>query len=164
MLKFRHLTQIFILLLLASFLGACASNYKPVPAGDKLLWSSDDNRPGWTVTPPDVDAGESHVFVGQSLLHGTERAARTNAEVDASAQAASFLSRQVKRQYTQNSSGGTVEKGIQNLNVDVQDQVELSADQIMDKLSVEEWYLEHWQQGKEKLWKAFVRVRLPKSI
>lgn len=150
-------------LVLATLLSACSSTYKPAPIGDELVWRSDSSRPGWTVDAPAVDRGEFYAFMGQSLYHSTERAARTNAEVDAAAQAASFLSRDLQRNYEQLSTGGTVESGVQDVAVTTTDSVKMSSDMVLTKLSHEGIYLEQWRKGNVMLWKAYVKMHLPKS-
>ena len=151
------------LALIALVMGGCAKTYKPMPIGDELVWTSDDKRPGWTVDTPEPDDGKSFVFVGQSLYHGTERAARTNAQVDASSQAATYLAHELKRSYTQTSTGGTSEDQIQNLGVNINETFELTADQVLAKMEFEDWYIEQWRKGTDTFFKVYVRARLPKS-
>ena len=153
-----------IMIILAAFvMGGCANNYPPTPIGDELIWKSNDNRPGWTVDTPKPDQGDEYVFVGQSLYHGTERAARTNAQVDASSQAATYLLHELKRNYTQTSTGGAAEGTTTNLDVNINETVELTADQVLAKMEVESWYIEMWRKGTDNFFKVFVKTKLPKA-
>lgn len=157
------LTTLILIVLVALFMGGCATTYKPIPIGDELVWTSDDKRPGWSVDTPEVDDGDYLVFVGQSLYHGTERAARNNAQVDASRQAATYLAHQLKRNYIETATGTAAENQTQNLDVTINETVELTADQVLSKLEVEDWYIEQWRKGGETFFKVFVKTKLPKA-
>lgn len=159
----KKLLTLLSLLALALIMGGCAKTYVPAPIGDELIWSSAKDRPAWTVDAPDPNSGDKLVFVGQSLYHGTERAARTNAEVDASSKAATFLSHQLKRNYLQTSDGTAQDGQVHNLEVNINETVELSADQVLAKMTAEDWYLEMWRKGGQTFWKAYVKTRLPKG-
>jgi hypothetical protein len=154
-----HLT----LLAFALLLSACASNFKPAPIGDELIWSSHSKRPGWTVKSPDVDQGNAYVFVGQSLYHSTERAARTNAEVNAATQASTYLLQEVSRTYNQETAGSAAESQVMNNQVKVLETVTLTSDQVLAKMAIDDLYIEQWRKGKETLWKVFAKAQLPKS-
>lgn len=159
----KQITTLTLILLAAFVMGGCAKNYKPVPIGDELVWKSDDKRPGWTVDTPEPEQGDEYIFVGQSLYHGTERAARTNAQVDASSQAATYLLHHLKRNYTQTSAGGAAEDKTINLEVNINETVELTADQVLAKMEVEDWYIEMWRKGTENFFKVYVKTKLPKA-
>lgn len=158
----KHLTLLG-LILFTLVMGGCAKTYPPAPIGDELVWSSAENRPAWTVDAPNPDSGDQLVFVGQSLYHGTERAARTNAEVDASSKAATFLSHNLKRNYLQTSEGTAQDGQVHNLEVNINENVELSADHLLAKMRAEDWYLEMWRKGGQTFWKAYVKTRLPRA-
>ena len=159
----KQITTITLILLAAFVMSGCSTSYKPVPVGDELIWRSADERPGWTVDTPETDQGDAYVFIGQSLYHGTERAARTNAQADASSQAATYLLHELKRDYTQTSAGGATEDQVMNLAVDINETVELTADQVLAKMDVEDWYIEMWRKGTENFFKIFVKTKLPKT-
>lgn len=159
----HNLITFTLVIVIALMMGGCAKNYKPMPIGDELVWRSDDKRPGWTVDTPEHDDGNQYIFVGQSLYHGTERAARTNAQVDASSQAATYLAHQLKRNYTQASAGGGAEDKTINLGVNINETVELIADQVLAKMEIEDWYIEQWRKGTDNFFKVYVRTRLPKA-
>lgn len=159
----KYLSKVLVFIVTGFSLAACATTFKPAPIGDSLVWSSASDRPGWTVNPPKTVQGDTLVFTGQSLYHSTERGARTSAEMDASANAATYLSRHVKRDYTETTSGGVTENGIQNPHVTTKDVKEITADQVLNKLETDDWYLEQWRKGDKILWKAFVKVSLPKN-
>lgn len=154
---------IMLSLVLAFALIGCGKGFKPAPIGDELVWTSHKNRPAWTVEAPDVNGKGAYVFVGQSLYHSTERAARTNAEANAASQAALYLNRDVNSSYREQTHGGTTEAGIQDAGVVIDGNVEITTQQILSKLSPEDWYLEMWKKGGQTFWRAFVMVNLPKG-
>lgn len=158
----NHLILITLMAVAVVF-GGCARSYPPAPIGDELVWTSDDERPGWTVDMPEPDDGKSLVFVGQSLYHSTERSARTNAEVDASSKAATYLAHQLNRNYNQITSGSALEDETQNNSVEIYETVELTADQVLAKMETEDTYIEMWRRGTGTFWKIYVKTRLPKS-
>ncbi|AJF08174.1 hypothetical protein [Geoalkalibacter subterraneus] len=155
--------KILLALIPALAVCACSTTYPPAPIGDSIIWSTHDERPGWSVEAPDIDEGDEYVFVGQSLYHSTERGARVNAEANAAQQAALFLSRHVEGQYAESTTGGGTESGIQDPNVSIDGVLKISTDQVLNKMQVDEWYLENWRKGPDTLWKAFVRVKIPKD-
>lgn len=153
---------LFTLAVLAFVLGGCAETFKPAPIGDTLIWSNESARPGWTVNPPEIDDGDAYVFIGQSLYHGTERAAKTNAEVNASSKAATYLAHELKRQYLEKTSGTGTEGSVLNSGVNINETVELTADRALNKMTTEKVYIEQWQKGSETFWNVYVLTKLPK--
>ena len=159
----RKMITLTLSALVALSLAACSTSFKPAPIGDELVWSSEKDRPAWTVKSPEVDQGADYVFTGQSLYHATERSAKMNAEVDASTAAARYLSRQSTQNYAEVTEGIAKEGDIQNGDVAVSNSQTLAADQFLTKMSVQDWYLEQWRKGNQTFWKAYVKTAMPKN-
>ena len=161
--KKTYLPLIFAALTL--FLSACTTHYEPAPIGDKIVWTNvEEGRPDWTVDAPDNDDNQdSYTFVGQSRFHSTEKSARASAEADAIAHAAKFLEQNAILDYRETANGSSADSGIQDANVSISDSVQVKADEFVKRVTIEEWYLENWVRDSKYLWKAYVKVKLPKG-
>ena len=145
--------------------GCGGTTIAPDDTDRQLLYSTEDERPEWTVYPPEAD-GDHHFFYGQSARHATERTARSDARADA------------VRQATQEAGIAAVERfegeldaqGIDSEALDGQRmQREISSQIAMTVVSEgrpEEWHLERWapdDAGSDPYWNAHVLLRVPQD-
>lgn len=153
-------------------LGGCASNgdlvnkkeYDPAPVGKKILWSTSEKRPGWSVTQVNYSDGNKHYFVGSSEKMPTEKTSRSVAEINARAKASKFIETKSsidERSYEKtNGKLGDTATGSFGLNKKEQ----ITSNTTFSELSVEEWYTVMWEDAKGKeFWQSYVLMSLPTS-
>lgn len=138
--------------------------YDPAPIGKKILWSTNEKRPGWSVSQQNYSDGEKHYFVGASEKMPTEKTSRSVAEINARANASKFIGSKATVNET------AEEKTIGKLGDTASGSFKLSkkekinSETLVSQLSVEDYYTVMWEDknGKE-FWQTYVLMSLPVS-
>lgn len=151
-------------LILSAMITGCATTFNPAPVGKKLVWSTHDDRPGWTAQTTEADR-DYRYFVGLSERHSTERGARDAALLSARTTAASFLGTAVKDEVSRSTEGKNAADATTNPDVALKRLEQTLAAHMIQRLEPETWYLENWLDDEGKpFWIAFVRSRVPVKL
>lgn len=132
------------------------ATYERAPIAEEVVWSTQESRPGWTVEQTVTD-GEFYFFVGESSRFATEKGAKQNARLNASAKASQYFSneaevRAMEERSSAGSSTGYGDEKVKTLNVET-----MHSRALVNKINPDKWYLEMWRDKKGKsFWKAYV--------
>lgn len=151
------------------FLAGCASTGKkavsPAPEPDeKIIWSSHDKRPGWTVTEPALE-GDNLVFVGLSGKYATEREARDDAQSHAISNVVKYLGTFVQSKFERiQTTHGLASEITDPTNITRRLENQLSK-AFATRVKPQEWYMEKWQNKlKETHYVVYVKAGVPRSV
>jgi hypothetical protein len=136
-----------------------------VPEPDeKLIWSTHDQRPGWTVKEPEAD-GDAVAFVGLSGKYATEKDARYDAKVSATNNVVKYIGTLVQDKFQRlQTSYNLATEIVDPTNVTRRLEEQL-ATAFATRVKVKEWYIEKWQRKKTKetYFMVFVLSQTPKE-
>lgn len=148
--------------ILLMFVVGCAAGEKaPAPApGETLLWSSEENRPKWTIEEPEID-GDIMMFVGVSDRYATEAGARDDAIRKATNAIVKYLGTMAKDKYEKVVTSFGLDSSVVDPTASTrQYQKQLSAN-VAKKVKAKKWYLEKWNTTTGVGWKAFSLATVP---
>lgn len=138
-------------LIFAAAFSGCASTIDRTVTADELIWSSQDDRPGWTIEEV-VEQGDSITAVGVSNYAGSEAEAREAAKLKAFGAISDYLESQIEAERS-----GVIEGGSDEYRSNVQSYSEA----ILKRAKVNDVYIEQWKKDSNVFYHAFVRVELP---
>lgn len=148
----------------AVIVAGCASgSWAPDDTDRTLLYSTADERPEWTMVPPEADE-DQHYFHGQSARFATERTARRDAEMDG----VSAATRQAGIAAVDEIEDHILAEASESETIDaeiVQESIRRQASQtVLEGVRPEEWHLEKWEGDEDDeapYWSAHVLVSVP---
>ncbi len=164
----------FIMILCVCILAfSCASKKETIPQasdkkaakkpGEKLVWSSNDKRPAWTISEPDME-GEYLYFVGLSDMYATEKNAREDARRNAVNIVVSYLGTEVKEKFESIVTRFGLTSDIADPTRASRNFEQQLKNSLISKVKAKEWYIEQWQNvDKEIYWKAYLLAKVLKS-
>jgi hypothetical protein len=137
------------------------TEYDPAPIG-KIVWSSDEKRPGWSLKQKEYSDGEKIYFIGMSEKMPTESTARSMADVDGRAKASKYISSLSRVNETNKASissrlgktpSGTGGHALNN---------NTSSETLFSGMNSEDWYITMYSDGKGgEFWQAFTLMSIP---
>ena len=134
--------------------------------GEKLIWSSHPQRPGWTVNEPGVKEGNLY-FIGLSGKYATEKEGRDDAHRGAINNVVKYIGTFAQDKFQQIvTSYGLTSEIVDPTKATSDFQEQLSA-AFATQVRTKEWYIEKWQdlKTKETYHLVFVLAEVPqKSI
>lgn len=155
--------QYAIWAVLIMFVAGCAAAKKAedtASPGETLLWTSEEERPKWTIEEPDVD-GSIMMFVGVSDRYATESGARDDAQRKATNNVVKYLGTMAKDKYEKvATSFGLDSSVVDPTSATRQYQKHLAAN-VAKQLKVKKWYLEKWNTTTGVGWKVFALASIP---
>jgi len=161
----QRISIAFAVIISITMAAGCASNSGGSPmaaSGEKLIWSSEKERPKWTLKEPELD-GPYMFFVGLSDDVANEQMSRDDAYKNSTRKVVQYIGNLAKVKYERAlvSSGlaGDV-KDPTLIESDVEKQVSAAASR---NLKAMKWYLEKWEKPTGVAWKSFVIARIPTS-
>lgn len=129
---------------------------------ETLIWSSDSQRPQWTITEPDVD-GEILVFVGISNKYSSEKEARNDALRSATNQVVGYLGTMAKDKYEKIARTFGLTSSVVDPTISSREYEKQLRLGVVKHLKSKKWYLERWNTPTGIGWKAFVFATVPIS-
>lgn len=148
---------------LLSILAACGSS-KDVSirpeAHDKLVWNSSPERPGWTMTEPEILDGIM-AFVGLSEKYATEKVAREDARRNATSGVVKYMGTLVKDKFEQARVSYGLERDVIDPTASARFFEKQLAVNMAKKVKVKQWHEEQWYTPTGTSWKIFVLVNVP---
>jgi len=169
----KRMSEILLFGTLAVLLAGCAGTQRvqgpinPTAAapGEKLIWSSHEKRPGWTISEPESE-GDALVFVGLSGKHALERDARDDALRTATKNVIRYIGTLVQDKFNRlQTSYGLTSEIMDPTNV-TRSMEEQLASAFASRVKAKEWYIEKWmnKKTKETYVISFVWAKVPKSV
>jgi len=141
---------------------------KPVPPAaepdEKLIWSSHDLRPGWTISEPET-VDEELAFVGLSGKYAIEKEARDDAMRTAANNLVKYIGTLAQDRFERlQTSYGLTTEIVDPTNVTRRFEEQL-ASAFVTRARPKEWYIEKWlrKQTKETYFAVFVLAKVPIS-
>ncbi|HLD36209.1 MAG TPA: hypothetical protein VJC37_05765 [Planctomycetota bacterium] len=117
--------------------------------GEKMIWSSFDQRPGWTVNEPPAKEGIFY-FVGLSGKYATEKEGRDDAQRTATNNVVKYIGTFAQDKFQQITTSHGLTSEIVDPTRAVRDFQEQLAQAFTTKIKPKEWYIEKWQDNKTK--------------
>jgi len=117
--------------------------------GEKIIWSSHDQRPGWTVNEPAAKEGNFY-FVGLSGKYATEKEGRDDAHRSALNNVVKYIGTFAQDKFQQITTSHGLSSEIVDPTRAVRDFQEQLSQAFASKVRTKEWYIEKWQLNKTK--------------
>lgn len=161
----RRIILGFVAITFVAMAAGCASTPEGSPMaapGEKLIWSSENPRPDWTIKEPEGE-GSYMFFVGLSGDVATEQLSRNDAYKNSTKRVIQYIGTLAKDKYERKLVSFGLAADVTNptqIQSDVEKQVAAAASK---NLKAMKWYLEKWEKPTGISWKTFVMARIPKS-
>lgn len=152
-----------VVLMFASGCATTGVSVAPGAPGEKLIWSSEEERPKWTVEEPEVDSGMM-LFVGVAEKYATEAEARDRAMRNATNQVVRYLGTLAKDKYERVATDFGLSSSVVDPTASARTYEKQLAANVAKKLKSKKFYLEQWQTPTGTGWKVFVMATVPLDI
>lgn len=158
----------YLLIAAAVALSGCGGakqviNQAPEP-DEKLIWSSSDKRPMWTVNEPEAE-GDKMIFIGMSGKFAMEKDARDDAQNHAISNVVKYLGTFVNSKIEKAKTNYGLSSDIvdpTNIGRSIEEQLSKA---FATRVKPIEWYIEKWQNKlKETYYVVYVKTGVPKSV
>ena len=117
--------------------------------GEKLIWSSHDQRPGWTVNEPATKEGNFYL-VGLSGKYATEKEGRDDAHRTAVNNVVKYIGTFAQDKFQQITTSHGLTSEIVDPTRAVRDFQEQLSSAFASHIRTKEWYIEKWENRKMK--------------
>ena len=168
--KWNKFIGIGAVLLLTVVIGGCAgkkvTQAPTIPqadTGEKLLWSSEANRPAWTLEEPATVNGVMS-FVGLSGNFATEQLARDDARRNSVNNVVTYMGTLVKNKFEKASVSFGLESKVTDPTASSRAFEKQLAVNVAKQVKAQKWYLEKWQTPTGIAWRAHVAAQVPQAI
>lgn len=168
--KWNKLIGIGAVLFLTAAIGGCAgkkvTQAPTIPqqeTGEKLLWSSEPNRPGWTLEEPATVGGVMN-FVGLSGNFATEQLSRDDARRNAVNNVVNYMGTLVKNKYEKASVTFGLESKVVDPTTGTRAFEKQLAVNVAKQVKAQKWYIEKWQTPTGIAWRVIVSAQVPQSV
>ena len=158
----KHIKTFLIRAIILCLSGCSGINTKPPIMGGEMVWASNSHYPKWANTPPQHDA-KVYYFVGQSDKMPTERIARDQAILSASAHASEYFFSSISSSSVRGESGSYSVDSTADVTATLSNEARIESQQVLTRLSVSQSYVEQWSVDDEIMFKAHVLMSLPKK-
>jgi len=163
-----NISKLAATLFLVSTIPACAtlpshSNFSASnDVEESLIWSSNEERPEWTMEEPDVK-NKTMSFVGLSATHATEKGARKDARRNAVDNISSYIGTLAKDKF----ENAYLSYGLDSSILDPtsgsrQFGKQLTAN-IVSRVKTKKWYSEKWSTESGIGYRVFVLAKIPED-
>ncbi|MBU0729798.1 MAG: hypothetical protein KKE17_04270 [Proteobacteria bacterium] len=155
-------------LIAITVLSGCASQESgPVgipdeSAQEKLIWSSQAERPAWTMEEPDTE-GDVMSFVGVSDRFASEKGAREDARRNAMESVVKYMGTLVKDKFEKAAVSFGLESSVVDPTASAREFEKQLAVNMASSVKMKSWYMEKWQTTTGVGWQAFVLGKVPRS-
>lgn len=146
--------------LLMFAVGCAGTKVAPGGPGEKLLWSSEKERPKWTIEEPDVD-GSIMMFVGLSDRYATEAGGRDEALRNATNNVVKYMGTMAKDKYEKVATSFGLESSVIDPTASSRQYEKHLAANVAKRVKAKKWYLEKWDTPTGVGWKVFVMATIP---
>jgi len=158
----RKLQGIVILFVMA-VLGGCASSGVEIPkAGQEtLLYSSEPQRPSWTMMVPEGVENGLLTFTGVSTRHATEQSARTDARRNVTTEVVNYMGTMVKDKFEKATVSFGLDSSIVDPTTSARDFQKQLATNLASQVKVKNMYFEKWETATGIGYQYFVLAKVP---
>ncbi|MFQ5645496.1 MAG: hypothetical protein ACE5GM_01070 [bacterium] len=128
--------------------------------GEKLLWSSQPERPTWTIEEPSKK-DKNLLFVGVSDKYSSETDARKKAFQDATNKIANYLGSLAQTRYEKAVISLGLSSKAADSTIGSRDYYKQISSNLVRRVRPQKWYIEQWRASKGNGWKVFVLASVP---
>lgn len=158
----RKLQGIVLLLTLAMLAGCASSGVDiPKPGQESLIWSSEAQRPGWTMMEPEGVEDGLLTFVGTSLRHATEQGAREDARRNVTSAVVKYMGTLVKDKFEKASVSYGLDSSVIDPTSSARQFEKQLATNMASQVKPKSWYAEKWQTPTGIGYQYFVQAKVP---
>ncbi|PLY12630.1 MAG: hypothetical protein C0624_00535 [Desulfuromonas sp.] len=158
----RKLHGITLLLGLALLAGCASSGVNaPTPGQEALIWSSEAQRPGWTMMEPEGVEDGLLTFVGTSLRHATEQGAREDARRNVTSAVVKYMGTLVKDKFEKASVSYGLDSSVIDPTSSARQFEKQLATNLDGQVKPKNWYAEKWQTPTGIGYQYFVEAKVP---
>jgi len=170
----KNLIVIMVVILMTVGLVACSSAPKvgtakpiePAPQpSEKLIWSSNSQRPGWTVSEPEKQEGKL-LFIGLSGKFATEKEGRDDAHRSAINNVVRYIGTFAKDKFERITTTYGLSSEIIDPTRATRDFEQQLSDAFATHVKAKEWYIEKWENPKfkEAYYLVYVLCGVPENV
>jgi outer membrane lipopolysaccharide assembly protein LptE/RlpB len=134
----------------------------PTSPDEKLLWSSEPKRPGWTLEEPVTDNGVMS-FVGLSGNFATEQLGRDDAQRNALNRVVSYTGTLVKDKFERARVSFGLDSNVVDPTTSARAFEKQLAVNIARQVKAKKWYIERWQMPTGVAHRVFVWAEVPQA-
>lgn len=135
-----------------------------IPEGvdEKLIWSSESKRPGWTLEEPSTQKGIMN-FVGLSGNYATEQQGREDAKRNAISSVVSYTGTLVKDKFERARVSFGLDSSVVDPTTSARAFEKQLAVNIARQVKPKKWYIERWQTPTGIAHRVFVWAEVPQA-
>jgi len=165
--RWNHLLGFGIIAVLFVFVG-CGGKQAMGPVtvapdtNEKLIWSSEPQRPGWTLEEP-ATANGVMTFVGLSGSYSTEQQSREDAKRNAINSVVGYMGTFVKNKFEQARVTFGLESSVVDPTTSARAFERQLAANVAKQIKAQKWYIEKWQTQTGTAWRAFLLAQVPQA-
>lgn len=136
-----------------------------IPPGvdEKLIWSSESKRPGWTLEEPET-AGGIMAFVGLSGSYATEQQGREDAKRNAVNSVVNYTGTLVKDKFERARVTFGLDSTVMDPTTSARAFEKQLAVNVARQVKAKKWYIERWQTPTGIAHRVFVLAQVPQSV
>ena len=163
----KNQLKILLFGLAVILLAACSKQLvKPVdiPTGvdEKLVWSSEPMRPGWTLEEPTTKDGTMY-FVGLSGNYATEQSSREDAKRNAVSSVVNYMGTFVKDKFEKVRVSFGLESNVIDPTTSARAFEKQLAVNVARQVKAKNWYIEKWQTPTGTAYRIFLLAEVPQN-
>ena len=164
--KRSHLSLLLCSLVIALMAG-CASKPKvglesPTGVDENLIWSSEKQRPAWTMEEPETKDGTMS-FIGLSGTHATEQNARTDARRNAVNNVVAYMGTLAKDKFERARVSFGLESSVVDPTSSAREFEKQLSVNIVNQVKPKKWYAEKWKTPTGIGYRVFVLAHIPEA-
>ncbi len=158
------LVGVFTVIVAAGCGGRQVRESVDIPEGvdEKLIWSSEPKRPGWTLKEPETANGLMS-FVGLSGSYATEKQGREDAKRNAISIVVSYTGTLAKDKFKRAVVSFGLDSSVVDPTISAITFEKQLAVNIARRVKAKEWYIEKWQTPTGIAYRVFVWAQVPQD-
>jgi hypothetical protein len=135
-----------------------------IPPGvdEKLIWSSEPQRPGWTLEEPATQSGVMS-FVGLSGSFATEQQGRDDAKRNSINSVVSYTGTLVKDKFERARVSFGLDSNVVDPTTSARAFEKQLAVNVARQVKAKKWYLEKWHTPTGVAWRVFLLAEVPQA-
>lgn len=161
----KRITFVAGIVLLALLVAGCGGGPKMEESAaptEKMLTSSEPNRPEWTMSIPDPDS-DGMYFMGMSSIQASEQDAIDNARQHATRQIVNYMGGLVKDDYQRARVSYGLSSDVEDPTTSMKNFERQLAQNMVQRVQVKRQYFEKWQTPTGIGYKYIVLVKIPNT-
>lgn len=131
-------------------------------SNENMIWSSESNRPGWTLEEP-ATANGVMTFIGLSGNFATEQLARDDARRNSINSVVSYMGTVVKNKFEKATMSYGLASNVVDPTTSARTFEKQLAVNVAKQVKVQKWYIEKWQKPAGTAFIAFALSTVPEA-